>query len=340
MSALGATAGVALDHLVGEPPLPWHPVARFGSLMRRIERRTYADRRANGVAHVAIGGGIAAGTGMVSRRLLGRHGATALAVAVCAAGQMLDDEADTMAGLLRTGDLPAARAQVRSLVGRRTEDLSATDLARAVIESVAENLVDAVTATLWWGSTGGAPAALAHRAVNTLDAMIGHHDDRYERFGWAAARLDDALNVVPARLTAVAIALCRPRRARDVWRVVRRDAHRHPSPNGGVVEAAFAAALGVTLGGINRYDDTIEDRGTLGDGPAPTVEAIREAIRLRRRATAITAVMIGAVAAARTRRRSPSRRVGRPATGWRSHARPGVVRRRDPRRRRRRTARS
>jgi adenosylcobinamide-phosphate synthase len=130
----------------------------------------------------------------------------------------------------------------------------------------ARDCVDAVTASLFWATLGGAPAVLAHRAINTLDAMVGHHGERYEHFGWASARLDDLVNYIPARLTALAVVAARPRSAIRIGRVVRRDAPRHPSPNGGVVEAAFAAALGVTPGGVNRYGDDVEDRGTLGDG--------------------------------------------------------------------------
>lgn len=304
MTALGAAAGVAIDQLAGEPPVAWHPVARYGTAMRAVEQRLYRDRRDAGIAHVAVGFGIAAAAGHVYRRVLGRHASTALAVAICAAGRMLDDEADTMAALLRNDNLTAARERVRSLVGRDATGLDAGELSRAVIESVAENLVDAVTATLWWGTIGGSVGALGHRAVNTLDAMVGRHDDRYEHFGWASARLDDVLNYLPARLTTVAVAVARPHRARDVWRVVRRDADRHPSPNGGNVEAAFAAALGVTLGGVNRYGDTVEDRGTLGDGNPPTIDDIAAAIRLRRHTTAVTTVALGvAAAAARTYRR-------------------------------------
>lgn len=303
MSAAGVAAGIAIDHIAGEPPLAVHPVARYGDTMTAVERRLYRDRRANGAAHVAVGVGIAAATGFALRRVLGRHASTAVAVAVCAAGRMLDDEARTMAALLRDDDLPAARQRVRSLVGRDTAELDAEQLSRAVVESVAENLVDAVTATICWGAAAGAVGAFAHRAVNTLDAMVGHHDDRYEHFGWASARLDDALNYLPARLTAAAVAAVRPRHARDVWRIVRRDAHRHPSPNGGIVEAAFAAALGITLGGVNRYDDDIEDRGTLGDGPSPHVADIDAAVRLRRHTTALLAAALFITGVARSYRR-------------------------------------
>ena len=292
MTALAAATGGLADQLLGEPPLRWHPVARYGSVMQHIEQRVYADRRVNGIAFTAIGTGLGIGTGLVLRRAIGPALATVAATCMSAAGKMLDDEAVTMAGLLTAGDLPAARQRVRSLVGRNTDHLDEHEISRAVIESVAENCVDAVTSSLFWAAIGGAPAVLAHRAVNTLDAMVGHHDERYEHFGWASARLDDVVNYVPARLTALAVALVTPARARTILNVIRRDAPHHPSPNGGVVEAAFAASLGVQLGGINHYDDEIEDRGTLGDGPPPDANTIAAAVRLRRTATAMTAALL------------------------------------------------
>ena len=297
MSALAAAAGGVVDQMLDEPPLHWHPVARYGSSMQRVEARLYDDRVRNGIAFTAIGTGLGIGAGFALRRCLGPTLATVIATGISSAGKMLDDEANTVAALLCSGDLGGARVRVRSLVGRMTDDLDEHEISRAVIESVAENCVDAVTASLFWAAVGGAPAALAHRAINTLDAMVGHHSEQYEHFGWASARLDDAMNYLPARLTVVAVVLVRPCRARSIWRTVRRDAPHHPSPNGGIVEAAFAAALGVRLGGVNRYEDNVEDRGTLGDGPSPTVAAIGAAVRLRRHTTEMTSALLLAASA-------------------------------------------
>jgi adenosylcobinamide-phosphate synthase len=298
MNSVAVAAGAALDQLLGEPPARWHPVARYGSLMQRVEHHLYADRRARGVALTMIGVGLGITVGLSLRRTIGPPAAIITATAVCAAGKMLDDEAMRVSRLLRAGDLHSARQRVHTLVGRNTEHLDEHEISRAVIASVAENCVDAVTASLFWGTIGGAPAVLAHRAVNTLDAMVGHRDDRYDRFGWASARLDDVTNLLAARLTAFSVAAVRPRRAGEIWRVVGRDAHRHPSPNGGVIEAAFAAALGVRLGGVNRYGNDIEDRGTLGNGPPPTPADIAAAVRLRRHATAMFACILLVVEAA------------------------------------------
>ena len=297
MTAVAAAAGGLVDQLLGEPPLHWHPVARYGSSMQRVEARLYADRRRNGIAFAAVGAGLGIGGGFALRRCFGSTLATLIATGISSAGKMLDDEANTMAALLGAGELAGARTRVRSLVGRSTNDLDENEISRAVIESVAENCVDAVTASLFWAAVGGAPAVLTHRAINTLDAMVGHHDERYEHFGWASARLDDLVNYLPARLTAVSVALVRPSQSRAIWTAIRRDAPQHPSPNGGIVEAAFAAALGVRLGGVNRYDGNVEDRGTLGDGPPPTVTTIAAAVRLRRHTTAMTAALVLAASA-------------------------------------------
>jgi adenosylcobinamide-phosphate synthase len=308
--AAAAGIGILTDAALGEPPLVSHPVARFGALMERVEQRTYAPRRLNGTMHLAAGLAIACSLGVGLRRLTGSRLSSIIAVAACSAGRMLDAEAKLIGDHLIREDIDQARHRLPALAGRDPSRLDSTEISRAVIESLAENGVDAVTATMVWGTIGGAPAVLAHRAVNTLDAMVGHRNDRYEQFGWAAARLDDVLNYIPARVTMLAVAIARPRRAREVLRITRRDAPKHPSPNGGVVEAAFAAALGVRLGGANNYGGIIDDRGTLGDGRAPAPSDIAGAIRLRRDSTAVvlclllTAELILSPRRARTTRRA------------------------------------
>ena len=174
-------------------------------------------------------------------------------------------------------------------------------MARATIESVAENTSDAVVAPLLWGAVAGPAGLLGYRAVNTLDAMVGHRSPRYARFGWAAARLDDLANLVPARVTALLAATHDPRPALRAWR---RDAPHHPSPNAGAVEAAFAGALGVRLGGVNRYGDEVQDRGFLGDGRAPEPSDIGQATRLAERVS-LMALALAALAATARRRPRP-----------------------------------
>lgn len=273
---------LAVDSVTPEPPTVVHPVAWFGALMRRSERVLWTDDRAAGVVHLGVGvaaAGVAAGALDV---VIGRRGAAVVAATVALGGRMLGQVALDVARALERGDLDGARTTLTMLVGRDPSVLDEAEIIRAVVESVAENTVDATTATLMWTSVAGATGALVHRAINTLDAMVGHRDERYGHFGWASARTDDAVNWIPARATAIAVAAVRPHRARDVWRTVRRDSGNHPSPNGGVVEAAFAAALGIRLSGVNRYGERSEQRGPLGHGPPPVGADIARAVRLGR----------------------------------------------------------
>ena len=168
----------------------------------------------------------------------------ALSTGLAVAGRCLGESALTVGRALDRGDLGAARAALPALVGRDPAGLDEDEMARAVVESVAENTVNAVVAPAFWAAICGAPGALGYRAVNTMDAMVGHRSARYRAYGWASARLDDAANYLPARLTAALVAAVRPGSAAEIWRAVRNQAPAHPSPNAGVAEAAFAAALG------------------------------------------------------------------------------------------------
>jgi adenosylcobinamide-phosphate synthase len=316
---LGLALGVALDQLVADPQSPAHPVALFGRAAGRLERALYADRRSRGVVHVAVCVGGAAALGVLADQVgrtgrvrtavshpvqvaaaqrvasgvastvvdrpvkcrVARTAVTAIATWAVLGGTTLAREGAYLADALERDDLARARARLPHLCGRDPALLEAPELARATVESLAENTSDAVVAPLFWGAVAGVPGLLAYRAINTLDAMIGHHSPRYERFGWAAARLDDVANYVPARVTGVLAALTGPA-PRRALSVLRRDGHRHPSPNAGRCEAAFAGALGVTLGGTNVYGGRVEHRPTMGDGPKPEVKDIRRAVRLTR----------------------------------------------------------
>ena len=291
-----AGLGLALDRLVGEPPAPFHPVAAYGRLTRAAERAGYGDSRVRGAAHAGFGLAVGAGAGVAV-------GSTAVATCLASAGRALWSAAEAIGAALEDDDLDGARRLLPTLVGRSPDGMDAKDVARAVVESVAENTVDAVVAPAFWAAVAGAPGVLAHRAVNTLDAQVGHRSPRYERFGWASARLDDAAAWVPARLTAVLVVAVRPRAAATVWRAVRLDAPAHPSPNAGVAEAAFAAALGLRLGGLNRYDDREELRPPLGDGRPAEPADIARAVRLSRDVTtALTAALL--LAPGKPRRRA------------------------------------
>lgn len=303
---LAPAAGIIVDRFLGERPLDPHPVALFGSAMNRIEHRWWADDRRRGVAHAAVGILLGAGAG----RLVG---SAVLATYVAVGGTSLDEAAAEVEDALRTSDLALARDRLRSLAGRDPSELDADDLARAVVESLAENSVDAVIAPAFWAVVAGAPGALGYRAVNTLDAMVGHRSARHRRYGWASARLDDVANHVPARLAALLVAAIRPARAGEILRIVSRDAPAHPSPSGGVIESAFAAALDRRLGGPVRYGDREEVRPVLGNGPPVGPGDIAAARRLARDlhlafAGVLTAIGAGAtvrdLTASRGRRRT------------------------------------
>lgn len=300
---IGAATGLLIDRVVGEPPASWHPVAGFGWLMTRLERSWYADDTTVGAAYTAAGVTAATIAGLVVR-------STAVTVACSTAGRMLRATACEVADALAVDDLDEARRLLPALVGRDPAALDVSAIAAATIESLAENTVDAVVAPAVWGAALGAPGAAAHRAVNTIDAMVGHHTERYERFGRVGARLDDAAAYLPARLTALLVCAARPDRARAVLSTVRRDAAAHPSPNAGVAEAAFAAALGLELGGPTRYPDRLEARPRLGCGPRPDAGDITRAVLLADRVELTLAallVTLGVVVAARSRRADTGR---------------------------------
>jgi adenosylcobinamide-phosphate synthase len=305
-TAAGLLAGVLLDQVAGDPRRG-HPVAGFGSAAGRLEARMWRDDRAAGACYAALLVAGPAVLGLLARRLpaLWLGAATALGTWTVLGGRSLSAEAEAVAAHLRRGDLPAAREQLTHLVGRRTSTLREAEIARAVVESVAENTSDAVVAPLLWGAVAGLPGLLAYRAVNTLDAMVGHHSPRYENFGWASARADDAANYLPARLTAALTALVAATaggNGRVALAVARADGRRHPSPNAGVAEAAFAGALGVRLGGRNDYGSHVEDRPVLGGaGRPPQAADITRAARLSRAVTAAAAAACAAITLTRAR---------------------------------------
>ena len=302
--AVAVAAGLLVDRALGEPPAPWHPVARFGTAMTRLEQVSWSDRRSSGAAFATAGTVGAAAIGAALQAVAPASAAVASTTYIAVAGRALQQAAAHVADALRHEDLPEARPRLRSLVGRRTDGLGETEIVRAVVESVAENTVDAVVAPAFWALAAGAPGVLGYRAINTMDAMVGHHTPRYELFGWASARADDAANWVPARLTALLVAAIRPSRARAVLHAVRTQAPTHPSPNAGVAEAAFAGALGIRLGGVNDYHGRVEERPVLGAGRPPGRADIDGACRLSRDVTVAFATA-GLCAMAGRRFRAP-----------------------------------
>jgi adenosylcobinamide-phosphate synthase len=308
---VGVLVGCLAD-LVFADPRAGHPVALFGAAATAVQRLTYRDTRHAGAVHVAILVGAVSLFGTVLQRHargygpLGSAVATAAATWVALGGTSLARLGSTMGELLTSGDLDGARRLLPSLCGRDPALLDAAGLTRATVESIAENTSDAQVAPLLWAVAGGVPGVLGYRAINTLDAMIGHRSPRYVRFGWAAAKLDDAANYAAARVTAALAAVCAPivggspSGAVIAWR---RDAGRHPSPNAGVVEAAFAGALGVQLGGPTQYHYELQIRPALGAGPPPSVTDLRRAVRLSRAVQAAAALaLVGLSAGVRSGR--------------------------------------
>lgn len=299
----GIVLGLGLDSILGDPRR-YHPVAGFGQAAAALETRSYRDSKvAGGVHTVVLVGSVMAASAAVATATRRRGpildtALTASATWVALGGTSLARTGSRMAAHLRYGEIDDARALLSSLCGRDPSVLDVDGLTRASLESVAENTSDASVGVVFWGALAGVPGILGYRAVNTLDAMIGYRSPKYLRFGWFAARLDDAVNLAPARLTGLTTSALAPAvggRATDALRSWRRDASRHPSPNAGVAEATAAGALGVTLGGRTEYAHGVEIRPTLGTGPAPSPMDLDRAARLSRlvqiAATAVSAVL-------------------------------------------------
>ncbi|MFA5785934.1 MAG: cobalamin biosynthesis protein [Actinomycetota bacterium] len=287
--ALGIAAGSLIDLLVGDPAR-FHPVAAFGRVACALERIMWRPSRVVGALYTLALVGATGGAAWILSARLGRHSwglaaFTAVVVWAVLGGRSLAREALRIAEAVDRDDLEEARRRLPVLVGRDPSTLDGDGICRAVVESVAENTSDAVVAPLLWCALAGPAGAVGYRAANTLDAMVGYRSERHERFGWAAARLDDLLNWPAARLSAflsIALAPCVSGDAGRALRVVRRDGSAHPSPNSGKVEAAFAGAFGVRLGGTNRYGQRVERRPCMGEGETPGVETVRQAVRLSR----------------------------------------------------------
>ena len=282
---IGAALGVFVDRLVGEPPSAVHPLVYFGNVMNGFERFFYRDDRRRGTLHATIGTMIGVASGLAVR-------STMLATYSSVGARSLGEAAQRVGEALAKDDLLGARAALPSLVGRDPFDLDSSEIARAAVESVAENTVDSLVAPVLWAALCGPAGTLGYRAVNTMDAMVGHHSARYENYGWASARLDDVVNWIPARCTAGLVALVRPSATPLIVRGVLRQAPLHPSPNSGVGEVAFAAALGLRLGGQSTYAGRSEQRPALGYGRPARGEDINDAVRLSRDVSTALALIL------------------------------------------------
>ncbi|GAB2882267.1 adenosylcobinamide-phosphate synthase CbiB [Pseudoduganella ginsengisoli] len=275
--ALLMAGGVLLDALLGEARR-WHPLVGFGRLASALEKML---NRRGGYAHGVLGWLLAVVPLTALAWLLadrGGYAVHALLLYLCIGLRSLRDHNIPIAEALARGDLPQARWLTSRIVSRDTSAASEADLAKASTESLLENGNDAVFGTLFWFAVAGGPGAILFRLANTLDAMWGYRNARFLRYGWAAARIDDVLNLLPARLTALSYVLLAPtldgkRRAWRCWRV---QAPAWSSPNAGPVMSSGAGALGLSLGGAAVYDGEVEQRPPLGMGqPACTADIVR-----------------------------------------------------------------
>jgi adenosylcobinamide-phosphate synthase len=270
-------AALALDLLIGDPRWFPHPVkliGRFAVLLEKPLRKFFQSPRIAGVTAVIS---VLVVTGLVTFAIIMAagllHPLVADAVSIIllyttfAAKDLIRHSLNVYKGL-EEGKLEEARQKVALLVGRDTDSLDETGIIRATVESVAENTVDGVTAPLFFAVLAGPAGAMLYKAVNTLDSIFGYQNDRYIEFGWAAARLDDLVNFIPARLTALLIpfaAFFLRLSPLNSFKIIFRDRKKHPSPNSGLAEAAVAGALGVQLGGLNYYFGQPSFRATIGD---------------------------------------------------------------------------
>ncbi|WP_408588174.1 adenosylcobinamide-phosphate synthase CbiB [Novosphingobium sp.] len=302
-----ALMALALDAAVGWPARVYsrigHPVGLFARIIAACEQRWNRPsrgrraRKAGGIATVLLLVGLAGGGGILLTllaRTLGAAGWFAIAIFAwpALAQRSLDQHVQPVIAALQAGETARARAALAMIVGRDTRDLDEFGIARATIESLAESFCDGVIAPLLWLVTAGLPGVWIMKAVNTADSLIGHIEEPHRDFGWAAARLDDAMNFVPARIAAILICLAGP----GGWRIGWRYRRAHASPNAGWPEAAMAGVLGVKLAGPVRYDGALRDKPWIGEGDQPGLRALVRARRVYHRACAIAWGIVGGLA--------------------------------------------
>lgn len=303
-----SVAAFILDCLIGDPRSKFHPVVLIGNLIAWLEKRFYRAEDSNMtkfsmgfllmllvllISYDVAWGVVtaAAGESWLS------YGVQALLLSFTISPRSLAAAGKEIQQYLWADDLAEARKKVGWIVGRDTQSLDASEVTRATVETIAENIVDGIIAPFFFFFLGGVPLAVAYRAANTMDSMLGYKNDKYLYFGRAAARLDDVLNYIPARITGILLVLAAGILRLDMknaWRIMRRDAAQHPSPNGGFPEAATAGALGIRLGGMNSYFGKPHFRAYMGD-PLETLAAphITGAIRLMYTATVLFLLVAG-----------------------------------------------
>jgi adenosylcobinamide-phosphate synthase len=300
-----------LDAMIGDPRWFPHPVRWMGIIIDWCDRwihRLLLSPTKQRMAGILLAVALPAGTYMVGALLIWAGNSidpswgsaiTVLLAWTTLAARDLIDHVLSVQRALQSASLTEARSAVAKIVGRDTEEMAESDIVRATVETIAESTADGIMAPLFYLAIGGAPLALAYKAVSTLDSMIGHLDDRCRWFGWASARLDDVANFLPARITALLLVVSAGIASRSwtamqrAWQILLRDGRCHPSPNSGHPEAAIAGALGVQLGGINRYEGVAIERPCLGDPNHSLTRAhIGMALRLMLW-TSLTGVLLG-----------------------------------------------
>lgn len=301
---------MAVDALLGWPSWLFarigHPVTWLGRLIAAIDSawNRASDppwlRRVVGVAGALVVIALSVALGWIVQSVLSSGSIQIILIGILAwplvALRSLHDHVAAVATPLLAGDIAAAREAVSRIVGRDPTALDEAAIARAAIESLAENASDGIVAPVLWGALFGLPGIFGYKAINTLDSMIGHRSERHEAFGWAAARIDDVANFIPARLTGFLFVLLAPRRS-EALSCMTRDARRHRSPNAGWPEAAMAGALGVRLSGPRIYHGSATDEPWLNEGARdPRAADIGEGLTVYRRAMLLLAGLLAILA--------------------------------------------
>jgi adenosylcobinamide-phosphate synthase len=291
-------AALLLDAMFGEPPEPVHPTVLMGRAISTFERAALKleSPRSRRLAGIILAISLPSLVFVSTRKLIDAVpgqlrwtlGTALISTTISLRG--LSEAAGSVERELRYGRLECARVRVGHFVGRDTDDLPESEVCRAAVESVAENTSDGVVAPMLYGLLLGAPGALAYKAVNTLDSMVGYPQPPYTEIGWASARLDDVANLAPSRTTAFVTAAVSGRLLQTL-RITRRYGSLTASPNAGRTEAAFAGALGVRLGGTNAYGGVLREGRVLGDGRLPAPMDIQRAVRLMKRCCALLALL-------------------------------------------------
>ena len=289
------TFAFLLDRLIGDPPSWPHPVKWMGSLIGRLDKALNKGkyRKMKGMLMLVLVLGIVLIAAALSVHLVYLlHPAAGviwegLIIASTIAQKSLEEAGDDVYSPLSRGDMKEARKKLSYIVGRDTDSLGESEIVRGTVETVAENTSDGITAPLFWAAIGGAPLAMLYRAVNTCDSMVGYKNERYQDFGWASAKMDDFLNWIPSRLTGFLMLIghhSEHHPKRSCWKILFRDAKKHPSPNSGWCEAGVAALLGVQLGGRNVYKGIVSNRALMGEEIVPLkADHIHKTIKIMHR---------------------------------------------------------